>query len=70
MLKCSYKLKTSTITDPFTGDIRALAAWSKTAEDVNIFSVLTGYSKWQAGVRLAPQTFLWGQKASPRCKVA
>jgi hypothetical protein len=70
VLSCTYKLKVNTITDPFTGCVHALAAWCKAAENSNVFAVLDGYSQWRSRMRIAPQVFLWGQKASPRCKVA
>jgi len=45
ILKCSYKLKTKTITDPFSGNPRFLNEICDFAHKTPIFGVLPGFSK-------------------------
>lgn len=58
ILKCSYKLKVDTITNPFSGDKEGLNELKGVALKLNFFATLPGFSVWRNTCQLAPQKFL------------
>lgn len=70
VLKCSYKLKTETITSPFTGDAIVLERIMNSIKDGALFSSLSGYEEWRSTIKLAPSSFVISTSASPTAKIA
>jgi len=70
ILKCSYKLKMSTITDPFNGCPEFLNKIRSHALETPVFGVLPGFSRWQSDLTLSPRTFIMSSSASPSSKIA
>jgi len=70
ILKCSYKLKTSTITSTFTGDFNKLMEVQSSIKIGSYFESLNGFDDWKRKFSLVPQTFVISTSASPLAKIA
>nr|UPW42120.1 MAG: putative RNA dependent RNA polymerase [Henan mito-like virus 27] len=70
VLKCSYKLKVATITDPYTGCWESLSSISEFARKTDIFQPLEGFDQWKTKLQLSPRTFIMSSSASPISKIS
>jgi hypothetical protein len=58
ILKCSYKLKISTITGTFSGKVQGLNKLIQDSKRLSFFETLPGFEEWQKSLKLAPSKLL------------